>query len=176
MAKTTMRIEGLKELEAALMELPKATGKNVLRRALISAATPMADSARNMAPVRSGALKRSIKIGKVKFSSGSAGKRAFAEAMARGASRAEAGAATREANEGSSEDITSALLVLGPGRNPQATFQEFGTVHHPPHAYMRPAWDQGKANAAETIKNELKSEIDKAVARIARKALRAAAK
>lgn len=175
-AKTFMQLEGLKELEAALMELPKATGKNVLRRALINAAEPMAEAARNLAPVRLGFLKRSIMLSRVKFSSGSAGKRAFAEAMARGASRAEAGAAAREANIGASEDITSALVVMGPGRNPQATFQEFGTVHHPPHAYMRPAWDSGKANAAETIRDELKSEIEKAAARLARKAARAAAK
>lgn len=172
----TMQLEGLKELEAALMELPKATGKNVLRRALINAATPMADTARNLAPVRLGHLKRSITVGKVKFSSGSAGKRAFAEAMARGATRAEAGAAAREANVSNAEDVTSALVIMGPGRHPQATLQEFGTVHHSPHPYMRPAWDQGKSKAAETIRDELKSEIEKAAARLARKALRAAAK
>lgn len=172
----TMKLEGLKDLEAALMELPKATGKNVLRRALINAATPMAETARTLAPVRLGHLKRSITVGKVKFSSGSAGKRAFAEAMARGASRSEAGAAAREANIGASQDITSAMVIFGPGRHPQATLQEFGTVHHPPHPYMRPAWDTGKTNAAEAIRDELKTEIEKAAARLARKALRAAAK
>lgn len=172
MPKEMVRIEGLSELEEALKELPKATGKNVIRRALTTAAQPMIEAARQMAPRRTGALKRGMAVSRVKFSSGSAGKRAFAEAMAKGASRAEAGRAAREANAEASEDVTSGLIVLGPGRHPQAIFQEFGTSHHAPHPFMRPAWEEGKMQALQTIKEALRSEIDKAVARIAKKALR----
>lgn len=172
-SKVTVKVEGLKELEEGLSELPKATGKNTIRRALTNAAQTMAQEATTLVPRRSGKLQESIQVGKVKFSSGSAGKAAFAAAMAAGATRKEAAQAAHEANIGSQEDITSGLVVFGPTRF-YGAFQEFGTIHNPPHPFMRPAWDAGKATAAQTIRDELKSEIEKAAARIARKALKAA--
>lgn len=50
MAKQTVRIDGLKELETALSSLPRATGKKVARDVLKDAAEPMARSARQLAP------------------------------------------------------------------------------------------------------------------------------
>jgi HK97 gp10 family phage protein len=170
-----MRLEGARELEAALMELPKATGKNTLRRAIKNALAPITAEAQLLAPFRTGLLRRSITETRVTFSSGSAGKRAFAEALKKGATRAEAGAAAREANTGGS-DVTSALAMTGSGLAPHAHLQEFGTVNHPPKPFMRPAWDGRKRGAAEAIRDELKSEIEKAAKRIARKAAREAAK
>lgn len=162
-------VEGLRELEAALKELPKATGKNTIRRALTTAAQPFVDQAKATAPVRSGALKRSIVMSRVKFSAGDAGKRAFAEELAKGASRKEAGEAAREANAGSSDNATSGIIVIGPGRHPQAIFQEFGTAHNAPQAYMRPTWEENKIPAIEMIREALWSEIKKAADRIAKK-------
>ncbi len=171
MPKEAVRIEGLKELEAALKELPKATGKNVIRRALTKAAQPMADEAE--AKIRVKKVKDPIAVSKIKFSGGEAGKRAFAEALARGASRAEAGQAARSANAESDDDpkITSGILVLGPTKRAFYGF-EFGTVKQAPQPFMRPAWDDNKNDAVGIIAEQLKIEIDKAVARIAKKALR----
>lgn len=171
-----VRVEGLKELEDALKELPKATGKNVIRRALSNAADPFVSQAQSMAPVRSGALERSITKSRVRLTSGSAGKKAFAEALAKGASRREAGAAAHAANAEASGNVTSGLIVIGPGRNPQGLFQEFGTSHHPPQPFMRPAWEENKVPAIETIREELWSEIKKAAARLQAKAMRTAVK
>ena len=39
--KTTMKLEGFRELDKALGELPKATGKNVLRKVGRKALEPM---------------------------------------------------------------------------------------------------------------------------------------
>lgn len=167
-----VKVEGLKELEEALKELPKATGKNVIKRALTNAAKPFVEQAKAMAPVRLGYLKRSITTSKVVMTSGSAGKKAFAEALAKGASRREAGAAAHAANAEASGNVTSGLIVIGPGRHPQALFQEFGTAHHAPHPYMRPTWEENKMPAIETIREELWSEIKKAADRLAKKALR----
>jgi hypothetical protein len=50
---TKVRVEGLRELEAALKELPKATGKRVLRNSLRKA----------RAPVDDGTLRDSIGVG-----------------------------------------------------------------------------------------------------------------
>jgi len=171
-----IRIEGLKELDEALKELPKATGKNVIRRALNTAADPFVSQAKAMAPVRKGFLKRGITKSRVRFSSGDAGKLAFREALAKGASRKEAGEAAHAANSDSAGEATSGLIIIGPGRHPQAIFQEFGTSHHPPHPFMRPTWEENKMSAIDVIREELWSEIKKAADRIARKALRNVAK
>jgi HK97 gp10 family phage protein len=157
-----------------LKELPKATGKNCVRRALTKAAEPMVRTAQAMAPqraIRGGNLKRSIVASKVKFSSGAAGKAAFAAAMKAGSSRAEAGEAAHQANaEAGGTDITSGILQWGILRRAfYGSFQEFGTRHHPPKPFMRPAWDQHKNSAVIDIREILQEEIAKAVARIAKK-------
>jgi HK97 gp10 family phage protein len=172
--KFSFEVKGLKELEEALKELPKATGRACIRRALMKAAEPMIRTARAMAPQRAiggGRLKRSIVATKVKFSSGQAGKAAFAAAMKAGKSRQEAGEAAHEANaEAGGSDITSGILTWGPLRSAYyGMFQEFGTRNHPPKPFMRPAFDQHKVSAVTDIKEVLKEEIDKAVARIAKK-------
>lgn len=169
MLKAKVKIEGLKELEEALKELPKATGKNVIKRALSNSADPFIDQAKALAPIHLGHLQKSITKSKVKLTSGSAGKKAFAEALAKGASRKEAGAAAHAANAEASGDVTSGLIVIGPGRHPQAIFQEFGTAHHPPKPFMRPAWEENKMPTVGNIKDELWSEIKKAAERLARK-------
>lgn len=177
----TMKVEGFKELEAALKELPKATGRNVIRRALISAAQPIVEMARANAPAQpgSGALKRSILVTKVKFSRGEAGKAAFAEALRQGKTRAEAREALIEANTAAAgdDDTTSGIAIIGVDYRVAfyAHMVEFGTVHSSPKPFLRPAWEAGKMQALSTIQTEVKNEIDKAVARIAKKQARAIA-
>ena len=94
--KTKIHVEGLSELEKALQEIPRATGGNVLKRAIVKPAQMFADHARELAPKESGKLKQEIKVSKPKVIS--AGKAAFAAAMREGATRAEAGHAARAAN------------------------------------------------------------------------------
>lgn len=177
---SSMSLEGLSELQDALSELPKATGRNVIRRALTRAAQPIADVASAAAPRGfTGRLKEEITVSKVRFTKGAAGKAAYAAALSRGASRQEAVAALREANAetGSDVDITSGLLEIGPTiRAWYAHFVEFGTVHSAAKPFMRPAWESGKTRAAESIKGLLVEEINLAVERAARKAAREIAK
>ncbi|MFQ6756940.1 HK97 gp10 family phage protein, partial [Cereibacter sphaeroides] len=47
----TVSVTGLREIEAQLAKLSKATGKAALRRALKTAAQPLADLAQSKAPV-----------------------------------------------------------------------------------------------------------------------------
>jgi HK97 gp10 family phage protein len=180
--KETMRVEGFKELESALKELPRATGKNCIRRALARAAAPIVAAAKAKAPARpgSGKLREAIIFTKVKFTGGNAGKQAYAEAMRQGKTRAEAADAAREANIEAQAEAGDALLISGIANIAvdyrkawYAHFVEFGTAKATPKPFMRPAWDAGKYRAAEAIRDTLKEEIDKAVARIARKTLRA---
>src|SRR5262245_20653798 len=60
--KVTVKVEGLREIKDALNELPKATAKNVMLRVLKTWAEPIADAARQLAPVDKGDLKRSIRV------------------------------------------------------------------------------------------------------------------
>ncbi len=63
MAKTTkIRIDGLKELDRALGQLPKATAKATLRRVLKESAEPMARAARSKAPTEEYYLHESIDV------------------------------------------------------------------------------------------------------------------
>ena len=173
-SKVTMEVSGLKELEAALMELPKATGKNVLRRALIAAALPIEQEGQQGIKVRR--VRPAVVTSKVQFSVGNAGKRAFAEALSRGATRMEAGEAAHAANAtNESGEATAALLAVGPTKRAFYGF-EFGTVSVAPHPFMRPAWHLHKANALETIQTQLRDEIEKARIRLVKKQLRLLAK
>lgn len=147
----TVKLTGFRELEAALSELPKATGKNVLRRVARGALQPMRNHAADIAPddpsttgkdLHSSIGIANLKMGKVRF--------------VRGKFRA--------------DSSTGIAMTMGPERQAfHGTFQEFGTVHHAARPFMRPAWDAGADNALEYIKSNLGSEINRAAVRLARK-------
>ena len=167
--KMTVKVDGLRDLDRALADLEKkATRKAVARRALKKAAAPMVDAAQAKAPTLTGSLKMSIHAG-TKTADGNPGKAAYAAVMRAGGSRAAAGAALRSANAANAGTV---WLHVGPGRHPQAIFQEFGTINHAPQSYMRPAWDGTKQGMLDTIRRELAAEIQKAAARAAARAAR----
>lgn len=173
--KTKIRVEGLSELEEALRELPRATGGNVLKRAIVKPAQMFADHARELAPKESGRLKRAIRVSKPKVIS--AGKAAFAAAMREGATRAEAGQAARAANAAAGGAGRSAVVSVGPTRGAfHGLFQEFGTAHHGPKSFMRPAWDALAPRFPKMIAETLWEEIETARRRIVKKAARLAAR
>lgn len=156
--KFTVRIDGLKELDNALGELPKATARNTLRRVLMRIAEPMAENMRSLAPdaPRSSPrrdLKRSIGAG-IKLSRRQAGLH-------------------RKATK---DDRTFAEVFVGAGALPHPHLQEFGTPQHGPQPFVRPVWDAWRNRIIPMIKPALWEEIDKAAKRLARKAARAAAK
>ena len=167
--KSSMRMEGLKELEDALLELPKSVQGNVLKRAAVIPAALFADHASELAPKGTGKLKDEIKVGKPKIIT--AGKAAFAAAMKEGATRADAAEAARAANRAAGGKGKAVVVGVGPTRRAfYGLFQEFGTAHHAAQPFMRPSWDILKKPMAEMIKEELAKEIMKAAARAAKRA------
>ncbi|RZJ19121.1 MAG: HK97 gp10 family phage protein [Brevundimonas sp.] len=62
MAGARIKIEGLRALEEALGALPKATGKNVLRRVAFARLQPVAEAMRQRAPVDDADLVESITV------------------------------------------------------------------------------------------------------------------
>lgn len=144
---STVKIEGLRELDRALAELPKATGKAVLRRVLKKRAQPIADAAEAMAARRTGTLAQSAGVGtKLTKRQKSQHKKMF------------------------KSDKASVEMFAGFGGLAQATQQEFGNENHGPQPAMRPAWDATKNGVLDGIADDLRDEIMKAAKRLAKKA------
>jgi HK97 gp10 family phage protein len=177
--KETFKLEGFKELEDALLELPKATQGNVLKRAITLPAADFADAASRIAPSPGkyghGTLKAEIKVGKASVIA--PGKAAFAAAMKEGGTRAEAAQAARNANRAAGGRGKAAIVRVGPTQKAfYGVFQEFGTAHHAAHPFMRPTWDSMGPGMIGQIGDVLGTEIEKARARLAKKAARPAKK
>lgn len=149
----TFKIEGLRDLDRALSDLPKATSRNVMRRAGIEALQPMASAARNNAPVNNQDLRDSIDV-----------------------SAKAAGFAKRTGRKVNEVEVYMGPAGKGQAAPPQGSLQEFGTGDHPPQAFMRPAWDAGKHDLAAAVGETLGAEIMRAAARTARKQARLIAK
>lgn len=146
-----VKLAGFKELERALAELPKATGKNVLRRVARGALEPMANAAAAKAPEDEGKLAFSIDV---------------SEKRTR---RAKTSFASR----------TGVQMAMGPASGlatlQYAAFVEFGTVDTPAQPYMRPAWDAGAERALDYVKDNLGNEIARSAAKRAKKRAKAGA-
>lgn len=151
--KTTVSVEGLRELDAALGQLTKAVARNTLRRVLRLAARPIAVKAQSLSPILTGQLRISIGVGTR-------------------LTRRQASLHRRE----SRNDKAFAEVFVGAGGLAQATLREFGTDGAPPAPFMRPAWDAHKTQALDIIKRELGTEIAKSAARAARRAAAKAAR
>ena len=154
----TMKIAGLRELDAALgalaEEYGKASGKAVLRRVGIKALRPMAETARSLAPddptTPDPDLESSITVG-TKLNKRQAG-------MAR-------------------KDQNKALVTVYMGTNDPAGLQnEFGNVHQSPQPFMRPAFSAHAEGAIKIVAQELGPEIEKTAARLAKRRAAKAAK
>lgn len=139
-----VKIEGLAELQTALRELPDATAKNVVRRILRKRGEPIAERARQLAPLDQGELKESIAVG-TRLSK-------------------------RQRRLHRKIDPNDIEVFIGPGPLPQAHLQEFGTQNHPAKPFMRPAWDANRDSLLNSLKVDLWNEIQKAAGRLARKA------
>ena len=144
MAKTTVKIEGLRELDRALGQLPKAVAKSMGRQVLRDAAEPMARAARQLAPRDEYHLYESIDV--------STRLNRRQRAMHR---------------ETAAETFSEMFVGTN---NPAGVQQEFGNERHAAQPFMRPAWDAEKMPTLERISNSLWLRIEQAAARVARKA------
>lgn len=147
MAKTTVKIEGLRELEKSLANLPKATGKATLRKVLKEAGEPLAQSMRALAPKDEFHLAESIDVG----------------------TRLTRRQRSLHKAEGGGQDFSEAFVGVN---NPAGVQQEFGNENHPAQPFARPAWDGEKRNVLFIITHRLWTAIEEAAARLAKRAER----
>lgn len=148
MAKQVFKIEGLSDLDKLLSELPKATQRNTLLRVLKKAGQPIADKESELAPKLTGEL-------------------AMSPIVSTKLSRRQRKMHRKE---------SPVEVYVGPTPHPKSVQTEFGNAHQAAEPHLRPAWDAGAMPALNSIKGDLKEEIGKSVARLARKAQRDAAK
>lgn len=141
------KLTGFKELDRALSELPKATARNTLVRALKKAADPVQKAWQDKAPVLTGTLRQSIIVGT-----------RLTKPQARDARRD--GKHFAEVHVGTAD--------------PAGIPQEFGTFKEPAQPSGRPAWEATKDDALRIFGAELGNEIEKSANRLARKAAKAA--
>jgi len=151
---TTVKVEGMRELEKALKQLSESAGKGVLRRGLKKAAMPMKDLMHDLAPrgdSSSDDLADSITIG-TKLSKRQAGlhRKMF------------------------KDDRAAIEMFVGPGPDPAGVNQEFGNVNHGPQPFVRPAWDAESKPTLDRLGKELWTELEKSVKRANAKASRQA--
>ncbi|WP_137387969.1 HK97-gp10 family putative phage morphogenesis protein [Rhodoligotrophos defluvii] len=153
----TFKLEGAKELDRALAELPKAYAKSALRDMLKKAAKPVADAARARAPegpnrklrgsIRvSTRLKESQRRGRVK----------------RGAVEIFIGATYPPGNN-------AHLVEFGTGPRYHKNGKYVGQM--PPKPFMRPAWDASKDQALAILREEAWMALYRAARRLAKRAV-----
>lgn len=148
MARQSFKIEGLAELDEALSELPKATARNVLLRTLKEQGKPIRDDGERNAPRLTGGLKESY---------------AVATKLSR-----------RQKSQNKKESMVE--VYIGPGPSAKSIQTEFGNAHQAAHPHLRPAFDSNVQRVLTGIRDELADQIEKARARMARKAARILAK
>ena len=157
---------GFRDLEKALAELPKATARNVLKRTLVKAGEPIAEKARELAPVDKGRLRDSIVVSaRIKNKVGNA---EFSAAMRAGLGQAAAVQAMRDARRGANGSFAEVYVGPEAGRGFYGHLVEFGTSRTAAQPFMRPAWDAEQRSALEIIKSELGNQIIAAARRIAK--------
>lgn len=140
-------IDGTKELERALFELPKATAKNAGRRALKEGAQPILDDFKARAPRLTGHL-------------------IDTSGISTKLSRRQSSLYRKE------EDRDNVEMFVGAGPNPQAVQQEFGNEHNAAQPSLTPAWENNKRRSLDIIAKALRTNIKKSADRLARKAAR----
>jgi HK97 gp10 family phage protein len=165
--KATVKVEGLRDLEAAMMELTKSAARGVARRTLTEATKPLVADMQSRAPTKG--IVASIGVG---------------PKISRRNMRQQAAFLGK---------FNGVELFVGPSRALDkdarlAHLFEFGTRDRvqkktgratgrmTPRPFIRPAWDANADRALEIIKTQTWQEIQKATERAQRKAARAALK
>ncbi len=148
-------VEGLRELDDALAELPQALRRPVVLSALRRAAKPMIRDARLRAPRGTDPRRR-----------GSRKQRRAGKSVAIGP-----GADSIKARAMRARSQYEATVAIGPDKKHwYMSFSEFGTSRQPPQRFLTAAFETHKVKAIETFGDALWQSISRKAARLARKA------
>ena len=136
-------ISGLKDLQKSLRQFPQNVQKNICTGANRAAAADIAKTAKQNAPVRTGVLKRSIKVKKL---------RAFKNNPTIVTHRVIAGGKVKWKSKGESQK----------GDAFYARFVEFGTSRLAQSPFMRPAFEAA-TDAISVYKDYFSTRVEKEI-------------
>jgi len=142
MARQTFKIEGLRQCDRALAELPKAVARNVVIRVLTEQGKPIERAGAALAPRLTGHLADSYTT-TTKLS-------------------------RRQKNLNDRESDVE--VYIGPGPAPESVQTEFGNAHQAAEPHLRPAFDGNVMQVLNGITEAFAAEIEKARARLAKQA------
>lgn len=152
---STLKIEGLADLNKLLKELPSKIERNIMRGALREGSKEFLERAKEEVPVRSGRLRKSLRIstrfkkGEVTASMSAGGKGAFYAYMV---------------------EFGTAAHLIKPKRKKSLIVNgaQVASVDHPgaeEKPFMRPAFDAGSADAVQAVAEYIKKRLDKEAAK-----------
>jgi HK97 gp10 family phage protein len=160
----TVRVDGLKELEAKLLALGVEYGTkaafNPVRNALNKAARVVQKSAQSKVRVKTGAVRENIIV----TSRGKPDDRGFISTKV--TVRAKAKAYKDNSRNRRTGKVGASYKNYGPLF--YARFLEFGTVKMRPYPFLRPAFEENKAALPELIKTALAAAIERSVQKLKR--------
>ena len=144
-AKTTFKIEGLAELDDALVELAEEfsvrNAKSVMVAALKDGGKIIAKAGQANAPVKSGKLAESYKVG-MQLSK-------------------------RQRQQRVKESAIE--IFVGPTPHPKSVQTEFGNSHQAAHPHLRPAWDSNSRRVLDLIIKRASERLEKTRARLVKR-------
>jgi HK97 gp10 family phage protein len=148
--KMEMRVEGLQQLDRALRELPRRFARRSLRRALAAGAKIIRDTARQLAPVDSGYLRKQIILYRPR------NKQGYAELFEIGVrlKGTKAANAKRLRHGGRQPDPRASRWPAYYWR-----FIEFGTSKMPARPFLRTAFESRQSEVVAAITNTLREEL-----------------
>lgn len=141
-----MSLQGAKELDEALKQLPRATSKAAVRKALLKAAEPLVDLAQaleNATPRRTATKDLTPTI--------------------------EASPKLKRSQQRSRLSTDNDVEIYIGSTAPDAHWKEFGTINQAPMPFMRPAWEATKHEVLRRFSEEIWKNILKSVRTLARK-------
>lgn len=144
MAETRVQLTGFKELADALRELGPRVARNGLRAAVSAGAAVVRNEARNLAPVRTGEMKKDIQMKRERDIKG--------QFSAKYSVYVRSGKKSRLAGKARNIDKDSWYWRL----------VEFGTSKMTAQPFMRPAFEKQKEAAIEAMREKLDERIQKA--------------
>lgn len=167
-----IRVEGLEELRDVLLKrLPENLQGKALQKALALAAKPIVATAKSLAPVKSGRLKRAIYSFRDRQSTKTREGRLISVKRGKRFQKSD-----RDAYYWPFIEFGRAVVKAQRGKslgNEKAGFFGRTVSAVPPKPFMRPAFESNKAKALEIVRTELAGQIDKvakqAVAKSARR-------
>ena len=147
-----IKVHGLRELQAAMRELPRRIDRRILNAALMAAARPMVADAKAGVPVDTGKLRASIIAAPAKRTSHTA------------TVRMRVSGATQVVKERRGKKVPT--WVRSKDFPFYALFIERGTSKMSAKPFLRPAFERNKRSAIEIIKTRIAARIEVEAAKL----------